>query len=110
MCVTYSSTKLSLIISNSPLVFKMSQQFVEIYVYEFWLRNLFVNSNKMSDIKKTKKKLGIIRDNIVDDDVMHSMTSRIMNSMQYFLMNINFSYFSFFHIFYFLNSFKMLAS
>ena len=33
--VTYSSTKLSLIIFNFPLVFKISQQFVEIYVYRF---------------------------------------------------------------------------
>ena len=36
----------------------------------------------MSDIWKTKKKLKIMRDNIVDYNVMHIMTSRIMNSMQ----------------------------
>ena len=36
----------------------------------------------MSDIKKTKKKLKIMRDNIVYYNVMHNMTSRIMNSMQ----------------------------
>ena len=34
----------------------------------------------MSDI--SKKKLKIMRDNTVDDNVMHTMTSRIMNSMQ----------------------------
>ena len=36
----------------------------------------------MSDIWKTKKKSGIMRDNIVNYNVMHTMTCRIMNSMQ----------------------------
>ena len=54
----------------------------------------------MSDILKTKKKLGIVRDNVVDYNVMYTMTGRIMNSMQHFLININFYYFFIiFHIF-----------
>ena len=36
----------------------------------------------MSDTKKTKHRLKIMRDGIVDDNIMHTMTSRIMNSMQ----------------------------
>ena len=32
VCVTYSSTILSLVAFNNPLVFKITQQFVEIYV------------------------------------------------------------------------------
>ena len=36
----------------------------------------------MSYISKTRKKLGIIRDNIVDYNIMHTMTCRIKNSMQ----------------------------
>ena len=35
----------------------------------------------MSDIYKTKKTLKIMRDNIVDYNVMHIVTCRIMNSM-----------------------------
>ena len=35
----------------------------------------------MSDIYKTKKKQETMRDNIVDYNVMHIMTRRIMNSM-----------------------------
>ena len=35
LCVTYSSSILSLIIFNFVLVFKISQQFVEIYVNRF---------------------------------------------------------------------------
>ena len=35
VCVTYSSTILSLIIFNFHLVFKISILFVEIYVYRF---------------------------------------------------------------------------
>ena len=35
VCVTYSSTVLSLIIFNFHLVFKISILFVEIYVYMF---------------------------------------------------------------------------
>ena len=54
----------------------------------------------MSDILKTKKKLGIVRDNVVDYNAMYTMSGRIMNSMQYFLININFCYFFIiFHIF-----------
>ena len=34
-----------------------------------------------------------MRDNIVDYNVMHTMTCRIMNSMQQFLININFYHF-----------------
>ena len=34
------------------MVFKISQKFVEFYVYRFKLRNLFINSNKMSYIYK----------------------------------------------------------
>ena len=58
-----------------------------------------------------------MRDNIVDYNVMHTMACRIMNSMQYILININFYYFSYIFIifnifpkFSFPNSFKMLAS
>ena len=36
----------------------------------------------MSDIWKTKKKSGIMRDSFVDYNVVHTMTWRIMNSMQ----------------------------
>ena len=50
VCVTYSSSILSLIIFNFLLVFKISQEFVEIHVYRFWLWNSFINFNKMSDI------------------------------------------------------------
>ena len=50
VCVTCSSSILSLIFLNFPLVFKTSQRFVEFYVYRFKLRNLFINSNKMSYI------------------------------------------------------------
>ena len=35
VCVTYSTAIVSLIIFNFPLVFKILQQFVEIYVYMF---------------------------------------------------------------------------
>ena len=35
VCVTYSSSILSLIIFNFLLVFKISQEFVEIHVYWF---------------------------------------------------------------------------
>ena len=56
VCVTCSPSILSLIFLNFPLVFKISQKFVEFYVYRFTLRNLFINSNKMSYISKTKKK------------------------------------------------------
>ena len=34
-CITYSSTTVSLIIFNFPLVFNISFLFVEIYVYMF---------------------------------------------------------------------------
>ena len=50
VCVTCSPSILSLIFLNFPLVFKTSQKFVEFYVYRFKLRNLFINSNKMSYI------------------------------------------------------------
>ena len=50
MFVTYSPSILSLIIFNFLLVFKISQKFVEFYVYRFELRNVFINSNKMSYI------------------------------------------------------------
>ena len=36
----------------------------------------------MIDIQKTKHKFKIMRDKIVDFKVMHTVTSRIMNSMQ----------------------------
>ena len=35
VCVTYSSSILSLIIFNFLLVFKISEEFVEIHVYRF---------------------------------------------------------------------------
>ena len=35
VCITYSSSILSLIIFNFFLVFKISQKFVEFYVYRF---------------------------------------------------------------------------
>ena len=50
VCVTCSPSILSLIIFNFLLVFKISQKFVEFYVYRFQLWNLFINSNKMSYI------------------------------------------------------------
>ena len=50
VCITCSPSILSLIIFNFLLVFKISQKFVEFYVYKFRLRNLFINSNKMSYI------------------------------------------------------------
>ena len=48
VCVTSSPSILSLIIFNFLLVFKISQKFVEFYVYRSELRNLFINSNKMN--------------------------------------------------------------
>ena len=50
VCVTCSPSILSLIFFNFPLVFKISQKFVEFSFYRFKLRNLFINSNKMSYI------------------------------------------------------------
>ena len=50
VCVTCSFSILSLIIFNFLLVFQISQKFVEFYVYRFYFRNLFINSNKMSYI------------------------------------------------------------
>ena len=50
VCVTCSPSIMSLIIFYFLLVFKISQKFVEFYVYWFKLRNLFINSNKMSYI------------------------------------------------------------
>ena len=35
-----------------------------------------------SDIFKTKGKLKIVRDSIVDDNLMHTMTTRNINSVQ----------------------------
>ena len=46
------------------------------------IQNLFKNSHKKSDILKMKGKLKIIRDNIVDEYVTHSMTRRIINALQ----------------------------
>ena len=40
----------NVIIFNFLLIFKISQKFVEFYVYMFKLRNFFRNSNKMSYI------------------------------------------------------------
>ena len=62
MCVTYSSTIFSLIIFNFPLVFKILLLFVEIYIYKFLLWNLFINSNKKSDILKMKETMKIFRE------------------------------------------------
>ena len=71
----------------------------------------------MTDIWKTKEILKIMRDIIVDCNVMHTMTCRIMNSMQYFLktsifiiVHILFIIFHICHIFSFPISFKMLSS
>ena len=50
VCVTCSPSILYLIIFNFLLVFKISQKFVEFYLYRYQLRNLFINSNKMSYI------------------------------------------------------------
>ena len=50
VCVTCSPSILSFIIFNFLLVFQISQKFVEIYIYRFYLWNLFINPNKMSDI------------------------------------------------------------
>ena len=41
-----------------------------------------MNSNKKSDILKTKEKLKILRDYIVGYNVMQTMTDRIINSMK----------------------------
>ena len=47
-----------------------------------------------------KKKLKIMRDNIVDYNVMYTLTSRIMNYMQWFLKKHQFmSFFIFCHDF-----------
>ena len=54
LCGTYSSTMLSFIIFNFPIVFKLSLLFVEIYFFRFKLKNAFINSNKMSDNRKQK--------------------------------------------------------
>ena len=72
VCVTYSSTILSLVIFNFPLVFEISILYVEIYIYRFRLSNLLINSNKISDILKTKGKLKIMRDNFVDEYATHT--------------------------------------
>ena len=53
-----------------------------------------MNYNKKSDILKMKEKLKIMRDNIVDYNAMHTMTSRIVNSVQYLLRNIIIYHFS----------------
>ena len=37
---------------------------------------------------KPEEKLNITRDNISDDNIMYTMTTRIMNSVQWFLRNI----------------------
>ena len=50
VCVTFSPSILSLIIFNFLLVFKISQKFVEFYIYRFLLRSLFINFIKMSYI------------------------------------------------------------
>ena len=43
----------------------------------------FINKkNNQSDILKTKGKLKIMSDNIIDNNVMHNMITRNMNSMQ----------------------------
>ena len=54
VCVTCSPSILSLSIFNFLLVFKISQKIVEFYIYRY----------------------------IVDYNVMHTMTCRIINSMQ----------------------------
>ena len=41
-----------------------------------------MNFNKNSDILKMEEKLKIMRENIIEYNVMHTMTSRIINSMQ----------------------------
>ena len=94
VCVTYSSTIHSIVISNFPLVFQILLLFDEIYVYMFELWNLLIKSTKKSDIIKTKVKLKIMRDVIVDYNAMHTMTGRIMKSVQWCLRNVNISYFS----------------
>ena len=45
VCVTCSHSIFFLIIFNFLLVFKISQKFVELYVYMNKLRNLFINPN-----------------------------------------------------------------
>ena len=50
VCETCLPSILFLIFFNFPLVFKITQKFIEFYVYRFKLRNLFINSNKMSYI------------------------------------------------------------
>ena len=46
------------------------------------IMKFIINSNKMRNILKMKWKLKIMRDNIVDEYVKHTMTSRIMNFVQ----------------------------
>ena len=50
----------------------------------------------MIDILYRKEKLKIMREHIVDYTVIYTMTSRIINSVQSFLRNVNFYYFSYF--------------
>ena len=68
VCVTYSSKILSLIILN-----------ISLFLVEICLHVLIM---EFIHKFKTKKKLKIIKDNIVDCNVMHIMISRIKNSMQ----------------------------
>ena len=83
------------------------------YANTFQLWNLFINSNKRSDILKTNRKLKILRDYSLDSHVMYIMTIRFINFVQSFLRNIIFRYFHSihnFHIFSFPNKSKMLSS
>ena len=54
-----------------------------------------------SDILKPKGKLKIVRDHIVKNGVMYTMTTRIMNSVQQLFRTIDFHNFSYFlfHVF-----------
>ena len=63
------------------------------------------STNKSYNLQ-TKGKLNIKRDNIVEHNVVHTMVTRNMNSVQWLLTSffINFHTFSFFHIFAFPNS------
>ena len=81
MWATYSSTILSLIIFNFPFVFEISLILLEL-MNTFHILNLLTYISSKIDILKTKEKSKIMRDNIVDDYITHTMTTRNIKSVQ----------------------------
>ena len=57
------------------------------------------NPTKKSDTLKTKEKLKIMWDDIVDYNVMYTMAGTVMNSVQYFKKRHFLLFFIFFHNF-----------